>query len=158
MTPITLIPYRLLAAVVAVLLTFLAVFALGWTYGEDHVQESWNQAKADQTAAWQKAELDARAKEQSMNQKLQEAQNAATERENKLRADYAAAHDAANGLRDTINALRGRLSATTADACVATAGSSLAVLGECADRYRAVAEAADGCFSDRQALIEAWPK
>lgn len=151
-------PYRILAGAVAILLTCLAVFAVGWSHGADSVQSRWDKAKAVQMQAAVAAEQEARAKEQSMSQKLQEAVNAATEREKKLRADYAAAHSAARGLRDTLAAVRGELSSATTDSCRATADAALAVLGECSDRYREVAEAADGHASDVRTLTEAWPE
>ena len=160
MNPLNLIPtpYRILAGAVAVLLTCLAIFAVGWSHGADSVQSRWDKAKAVQMQAAIAAEQEARAKEQSMNQKLQEAENAATEREKKLRADYAAAHAAARGMRDTVAAVRGELPAATADACRSTADAALAVLGECSDRYREVAEAADSHASDVRTLTEAWPQ
>jgi len=160
MNPLNLIPtpYRLLAGAMAVVLTLLAIFALGWSHGAGDVQARWDKAKAVQMNAAIAAEREARAKERSMNQKFQEAENAATEREKKLRADYAAAHAAARGLRDTVAAVRGELPAATADACRSTADAALAVLGECSDRYREVAEAADGHASDVRTLTEAWPQ
>ena len=123
-------PYRILAGAVAILLTCMAIFAVGWSHGADSVQARWDKAKAVQMQAAIAAEQEARAKEQSMNQKLQEAENAATEREKKLRADYAAAHAAARGMRDTVAAVRGELPAATADACRSTADAALAVLGD----------------------------
>lgn len=160
MNPLNLIPtpYRILAGAVAILLTCMAIFAVGWSHGADSVQARWDKAKAVQMQAAIAAEQDARAKEQSMNKKLQEAENAATEREKKLRADYAAAHAAARGMRDTVAAVRGELPAATADACRSTADAALAVLGECSDRYREVAEAADGHATDVRTLSEAWPE
>lgn len=160
MNPLSLIqtPYRILAGAVAILLTCMAIFAVGWSHGADSVQARWDKAKSVQMQAAIAAEQEARAKEQSMNQKLQEAENAATEREKKLRADYAAAHAAARGMRDTVAAVRGELPAATADSCRSTADAALAVLGECSDRYREVAEAADGHASDVRTLTEAWPQ
>lgn len=160
MNPLNLIPtpYRILAGAVSVALTCLAIFAVGWSHGADSVQVRWDKAKAVQLQAALAAEHEARAKEQSINQKLQEAENAASEREKKLRADYAAAHAAARGLRDTVAVLSGELSAATTEACRATAAAALAVLGHCSDRYRTVAEAADGHASDVRTLTEAWPE
>lgn len=159
MNPLNLIPapYRILAGAIAVVLTCLAIFAMGWSHGADGVQARWDKAKALQMQAALAAEHEARAKERSMNQKLQEAENAASEREKKLRADYAAAHAAARGLRDTVADLSGKLAAATPETCRATANAALAVLGDCSDQYRAVAEAADGHASDVRTLTEAWP-
>lgn len=160
MNPLNLIPtpYRILAGSMAILLTCMAIFAVGFSHGADSVQSRWDKVKAVQMQAAIAAEQEARAKEQSMNQKLQEAVNAATEREKKLRADYAAAHSAARGLRDTVAALRRGLPADSAEACRNTADTALAVFGECADRYQRLAEAADGHANDAQLCRAAWPE
>lgn len=158
MIPVALSPYRLFAGALALVLCGLAIFAVGWAQGADRVQARWDKAKAVQLQAAIAAEQAARIKEQSMQQQLNEALHAATERENKLRADYAAAHAASRGLRDTLAAAIRDLPGTPVEACRATADAALAVLGECADRYRAVAEAADGHASDVQTLSDAWPR
>lgn len=148
------VPHRI--ALIA--LVVVGIFGFGWVKGAGSVQARWDKARAGQLQAVIAAEQAARHKEQSMQQKLNEAQNAATEREKALRADYAAAHVAARGLRDTVAALRGQLATAPAEACRATADAALAVFGECSDRYRAVAEAADGHASDVETLTEAWPE
>ena len=92
---------------------------------------------------------------------LQEKEHAlkvAQEREQKLQKDVAAAQSAVGGLRNTIAALRAQLPGSSQPACAATADAGLAVLSECADRYRAMAEVADGHRNDAQTLIEAWPQ
>lgn len=148
------LPYRLVLAGLLV----IALIGFGWVKGADHVQSRWDKAKTEQLQAALAADQAARDKERSMQQKLNEAQNAAIEREKALRADYAAVHAAARGVRDTVTALRGQLAAASPEACHATADAALAVFGECADRYRAVAEAADGHASDVRTLSEAWPE
>lgn len=160
MSPLNLVPtpYRILAGAVAVALTLFAVYALGRSDGADAVQAKWDKAKAVQMKSALDAEKAARAKEQSMMTRLQEAQSAATQRETKLRADAGAARIAAAGLRDDLAAVRSRLSAATAEACRSTASAALELLGTCADEYREVATAADGHASDTETLIDAWPK
>jgi len=151
-------PYRIVGGAAALLLITLAVFALGWHQGATQVQARWAKASADQLQAALVAEQQHRAQELDWNRKLQEVEHAATEREQKLRADSAAAHAAARGLRNDLAALRAELPAATLATLHATADSALAVLGECADRYQAVAAAADGHASDVRTLTEAWPK
>ena len=158
--PLNLIPtsYRILAAAIAVALTLLAIFALGWSRGADSVQVRWDKAKALQLQAGLEAEQAARHKERSMQQKLNEAQHAATERQIALRADYAAAHAAAYGLRDTVAVLRGQLSAATDQAARAAAITAAELLGECSSEYRSLAAAADGHAADAEACRAAWPE
>lgn len=135
-----------------------ALFLSGVSVGRDQIQIKWDRAVSKQLEKSIRADAENRKKEQSMQQKLNEAQNAATERETKLRADYAAAHAAAVGLRDTVAALRGGLSATPIEACRSTADAALAVFGECSAEVGRLAEAADGHASDVVTLREAWPE
>lgn len=160
MNPLNLIPlqYRVMALAIAVVLILGAVFAAGDSRGSAAVQAEWDKATSKQLLQVAAAELASRNKEQSMQQQLNEAQNAATERENKLRADYAAANAAALGLRDTVAAIRGRVSSASPEACRATADVALAVFGQCASRLGELAQAADGHASDVETLTEAWPK
>lgn len=146
-------PYKLLALAVV----GAGLVALGWRFGAGSVQADWDKEKAIQAQAALNAEQLARAKEQSINRKFQEAQNAATKREQILKADADAARAAAGGLRNTIAALRRELSTATASACRQTADAALAVFGECSDTYQRVAEAADGHASDLRTLTDAWP-
>ena len=144
-------PYRVLAGVPIFLMTIAGAFIAGRSHGADTVQAQWDLAKAGAAA-------DARAKEQSFNQKLQEANHAAAQREAQLRADYAAVRDANRGLFNTVSTLRAGLSSTPADACRATADTALTVFSECAVEIGRLAEAADGHASDVQTLTDAWPK
>ena len=105
-----------------------------------------------------KAEAATRAQEASFNQRLQDAQNEATKRETKLRADAAAARRTADGLRGTLYEFRASLPNASTATVIARADTAAELLGACADEYRSVAEAADRIASDRQTLIDAWPK
>lgn len=113
---------------------------------------------AQHAEAAAKAQSDARATEKALSDKLQEAQNNATKRENKLRNDAAAARRTADGLRDTIYSIRADLPSYSQSAAAKAADTAAELLGVCADEYRSVAEAADRIASDRQTLIEAWPR
>lgn len=160
MIPISLIPaqYRAVIVAIAIALVCLAIFSAGWSVGAGRVQSQWDSEKIVQQQQAHAAEMAARAKEQSLINKSQEAQNAATIREQKIRADADAARAAAGGLRNTIAALRGQLSSTTAEACRSTADAALAVFGDCQARYGALAEAADRHASDVKHCLDAWPE
>ena len=141
------------AAAVAGVLAFGAAWQVqAWRY--DAQIEGLKAQHAEATA---KAQSDARATEKALSDKLQEAQNNATKRENKLRNDAAAARSTADGLRDTIYSIRADLPSYSQSAAAKTADTAAELLGVCADEYRSVAEAADRIASDRQTLIEAWP-
>ena len=113
--------------------------------------------KAQHAEATAKAQSDARATEKALSDKLQEAQNNATKRENKLRNDAAAARSTADGLRDTIYSIRADLPSYSQSAAAKTADTAAELLGTCADEYRSVAESADRHAADALMLREAWP-
>ena len=114
--------------------------------------------KAHHAAESAKAQADVRAQELAFNQRLQDAQNAATKRETKLRADAAAARRTADGLRGTLYEFRASLPNAAPATVIARAYSVADILGTCADEYRSVAEAADRHAADALMLREAWPK
>lgn len=100
----------------------------------------------------------AREKEQAWQTMYNNGVEDARKREKQLAADAAAAGRAVVSLQHTIASLQAGLSAATAEACRHTAATALAVFGECADQYRAVAEAADGHASDAAAFSDTWPE
>ena len=141
----------ILAAVVA------AVFIGGWWAGSMHEQSSWQAEKLAMAATRDKQINEARRAEAAMREQVRKAQEDARKREEKLVADAAAAGRAADGLRDEISGLRRGLSAATAEANRRTADAALDVFQQCADEYRAVAQAADQHASDAVTLDQAWP-
>ncbi len=142
------------AAAIAGVLAFGAAWQVqAWRY-----DTQIDGIKAHHAAESAKAQADVRAQELAFNQRLQDAQNAATKRETKLRADAAAARRTADGLRLTLYDFRASLPGASTAALIARADTAAELLGTCADEYRSVAEAADRIASDRQTLIDAWPK
>lgn len=127
--------------------------AQGWRYD---AQISSIQAQHSRESA--KAEAATRAQESSFNQRLQDAQNAATKRETKLRADADAARRTVDGLRGTLYNFRASLPNASTAALIARADTAAELLGTCADEYRSVAESADRHAADALMLREAWPK
>ena len=142
----------------AVLAFIVAIYFVGIIAGREQIQDKWDRAKAIQTQASLVAETAARTKEQSLMNQLAEAQNAATERETKLRADYAAAHAAALGLRNTLASIRKGLPTASPDACRQTSATAIDLFGECTATVERLASAADGHASDVKTLTDAWPK
>ena len=141
----------ILAAVVA------AVFIGGWWAGSMHEQSSWQAEKLAMAATRDKQINEARRAEAAMREQVRKAQEDARKREEKLVADAAAAGRAADGLRSQIASLRRGLSAATTEANRRTADAALDVFQQCADEYRAVAQAADRHANDAMTLDQAWP-
>lgn len=141
-------------AVVAVALGFAGGWKTqGWRLGEQIADIE--RASAEASA---KAQAAARADEQSFALQLQKAQDESAKRETKLRADVADARRSVDGLRGTLYNFRASLPNAAPAAVIARADTAAELLGTCADEYRSVAEAADRIASDRQTLIDAWPK
>ena len=113
--------------------------------------------KAQHAAESAKAQADVRAQELAFNQRLQDAQNAATKRETKLRADAATARRTADGLRGTLYDFRASLPNASTAALIARADTAAELFGACVDEYRSVAESADRHAADAVMLREAWP-
>ena len=141
----------ILAAVVA------AVFIGGWWAGSMHEQSSWQAEKLAMAATRDKQINEARKADAAMREQIRRAQEDARKREETLVADAAAAGRAADGLRSQIASLRRGLSAATAEANRRTADAALDVFQQCADEYRAVAQAADRHANDAMTLDQAWP-
>ena len=137
----------------AVLAGLLSWNVQAWRYD---AQISSIQAKHSRESA--EAEAATRAQEASFNQRLQDAQNAATKRETKLRADADAARRTVDGLRGTLYNFRASLPNAAPAAVIARADTAAELLGACADEYRSVAEAADRHAADALMLLDAWPK
>lgn len=141
----------ILVAVVA------AVFTGGWWAGSVHEQAGWQAEKLAMAAERDKQINAARKAEAVIREQVMRAQEDAAEREKRMVADAAAAGRAADGLRSQIASLRRGLSAATAEANRRTADAALDVFQQCADEYRAVAQAADQHASDAVTLDQAWP-
>ena len=137
----------------AVIAGALAWNVQGWRLGNEI-----NGIKAQHAAESAKAQADTRAKELAFNQKLQDAQNEATKRETKLRADAATARRAADRLRGALYEFRASLPNASTSALVARADTAAELLGACVSEYRGVAEAADRHAGDALMLQQAWPK
>ena len=104
-----------------------------------------------------KAQADTRAAELAFNQKLQDAQNEATKRETKLRADADAARRTVDGLRGALYDFRASLPNAAPAAVIARADTAAELLGACVSEYRGVAESADRHAADAVMLLDAWP-
>lgn len=141
----------------AILVAAALAGAGAWRVQEWRYDAQIEGLKAQHAEATAKAQSDARATEKALSDKLHEAQNNATKRENKLRNDAAAARSTADGLRDTIYSIRADLPSYSQSAAAKTADTAAELLGVCTDEYRSVAESADRHAADALMLREAWP-
>ena len=143
-------PYIILAVV-------LAFIANGFYWNHHGDSKGYNRAVAEYNVKLLAATNAARVKEQSMQAKLQEAQNAAIQRDQTIRTAAAAAATANDRLRIALDTIRASLPTDTADASRNTAAALAIVFGDCAEKYRGLGEIADRHSSDVRTLSEAWP-
>ena len=120
-------------------------------------QEGYDRAVAEYTARQVIAEQSARKVEQELRKQLEDARNAATERENTIRASAAAAGAASASLRDTLASIRNGVPGATAASLANSVVALATVFEQCQGRYRGMAEIADRHASDVKTLIDAWP-
>lgn len=126
--------------------------------GADRAQAELADTKTRYAQAAQKAEADARAKEQALQANLTKAQDDASKREKTLRAAAAGARSERDRLRDAISAATSGLPGDTSSTVLARASTLGGLLDQCAARYTEVAEHAAGHASDAVMLRDGWPK
>ena len=100
---------------------------------------------------------DARAAFERYSQTVATAQNEAASRAAILRRDADSARSELERLRNSSSAAV-RASADSPAACSATVTTFDVVFTECSTRLTKVAEDADRCVNESQALIKSWPK
>jgi hypothetical protein len=149
---------KILIELSVLVLLLLMFFAVGWYLGGNWTQSNWDRAKLAQIEVDAAANARYRAMESSLNQKIIEAQNAATLRNKSLQVAAARSAATANSLRDDIAAIQRSLPDLAADAVRERADAVAAVLADCTDRYAGMAATADRHASDVKTLIDAWPK
>ena len=148
----------LLEKALAALVLALLLFGAGYHYGERHVQYDWDKAKLEQAAAVAKAEEAARQKETDWNTRLKEAQDEGRAKLEKLQKDLAAANDAASSLQHQLANAKRAVSTAPVDAVRQYAGALSDVFGQCVQRYKEVAAAADECDAALTVVQKAWPQ
>jgi hypothetical protein len=117
---------------------------------------------SDMQQAHAQAIADAAQKAMDQTLKMQRTKDAAIQQAETRAAQNAAAAAAArrtvDGLRDTLYAFRASLPSLAPAAVIERADTAAELLGACASEYQDVAAAADRINSDRQTLIDAWPR
>jgi hypothetical protein len=142
-----------------VILAFVAAFSVGAVVGEwDGAKRTDQRCKAE-TAEWLAAAvLVARDQELANFRNMEVAYRANQLETEKLRAAAARADRAARGLRDDLAAIRRNLAGDAGPASAAALDACHAVLGDCGERYRDVAQAADEHAADARLCIDGWPR
>ena len=143
---------------VIIAVIFTASNLTSYRAGRANVRADWNVEKLATANAVLKASEVARAREQQLQATVTKAQNEAKRRETKLAADAATASRAVDGLRDTIATVRAGIPSLDRDAVDRYADAASVVFEQCSREYSSVARQADAIASDRQTLIDAWPK
>lgn len=135
-----------------------ALVGFGYVRGMKHVKAEWNAEKVAQQEESRKEEKINRAKELSYQQKVIEAQNANQDRIKKLQTIIANTRSESDGLRNDLATINSRLSTASEDAIIKFTRTTTELLAECTERYSSMAWKADVIWSERQTLIDAWPK
>jgi hypothetical protein len=135
-----------------------ALVAGMWQLDKSRQSVGYDRAVSEYTTQAFKADQAARLREQALQLQVTKAQDASKVRETKLAADAAAARRAANGLRDDLATIRNSLPSLAHDAIERYADTASVVFQECADRYSELAAKTDAIASERQTLIDAWPR
>lgn len=149
-------PYRLLAMILGALLILGGVYMAGRTHGKAAVQLRWDAQASQARQAALEAEQAARAEEARRIVAVAEVANVYAD---KIRAARAAADRAAAdamGLRDAATAAANRPADDPAAAGGGAANRLAEVVGECADRYSAVARVADAAILAGQACERSY--
>lgn len=153
-----LLRYRLPAEILAVLAIF-GVLVLGVVVAAEHQREI---GRTEVRAEWDRANLAgekaAADKERLWQGQVNLATKGGNDREEAIKTMAGAASGAAVGLRNATAEINRALSSYSADALRSVASAYGDVFTECQDRRRELATESERLNSEKQTLIEAWPK
>lgn len=160
MSPLDLIPapYRFAAQIAGIVALGIALMVGYVRLISYHEGIGYQQAAAICTADKLKAEQAANDRDAAYQSQIRKANHDAEQRQAVLSADIADLHRQLERVRHDRNAMRARVAQLSTEAVRRVADAGIQLLGECEAEYGRVAEAADKCLSDRQALIDGWPK
>lgn len=120
-------------------------------------KNGYDQAVAEYTKRSLLAEQEARQRESELTRQIQEAENAATIREQQIQTLSSAVANVSSRLRDRTTSIKNGLSEFSIDTLRQTADTALDVFGDCQGKYGELAEKADRHASDVEKLVDAWP-
>ncbi len=141
------------------ILAFVLAFAAGAIVGEwdgsRRVDLRWEAKVNRQIATDERA---ARARATTNFRNMEVAYRANQLDTQKLRDAAARADHAARGLRDDLVVIRQRVAGDPGAAGYAALDTCHAVLGDCSERYRGMAQTADEHAADAKLCIDGWPR
>lgn len=160
MNPLDLIPapYRFAAQIAGIVALGIALMVGYVRLISYHEGIGYQQAAAICTADKLKAEQAANDRDAAYQSQIRKANYESEQRQAELAADIADLNRQLERVRNDRNAMHARVAQLSAEAARRVADAGIQLLGECEAEYGRVAEAADKCLSDRQALIDGWPK
>ena len=136
-----------------------AALLLGINRWNAHQREvGRDEIRAEVTAAALVATQAARTREQALQTKVNEAIQNAKNRETKLAADAGRARSESERLRGDLATIRGELPRLARYAVNRYADAASVVFDQCQRSYQDMAADADRLASDRQTLMDAWPR
>lgn len=151
-------PYLWIIEIIACVL-FVGAVVNAIDRHDTHQQKiGYDKADGEWKAKDARAKQVALAKERELIRQKEDAENAAAKRQIELEASITDLRHQLDGMRFAASEQRKRIATLTVDAARRVADAGVTVFGECAAEYSKVAVAADECLSERQTLIEAWPK
>lgn len=128
-----------------------------WAFEDARHRAELGEIRLEQSTAALQAQTQARAAEQSINRKYQEALNAAQTRQATLRADADSARAESDRLREQSADAARRIAAAPPAAVAEYATAVGELLTDCSRRYQELGAKADGHAADVRTLIDAWP-
>jgi chromosome segregation ATPase len=151
-------PYRFATQIAGIVVLGIALMAGYYHFIAYHEDIGYQRAVAKY--ALEKAKADQIAIDQHLAQIKQKeiAENEAAKRKIELEETIASLHAELDRMRVESTRLRSRIATLTVDSARRVADAAITVFSECTAEYSKVAGAADECLSERQTLIDAWPK
>ena len=128
-----------------------------WAFEDARHRAELGEIRLEQSTAVLLAQTQARAAEQSITRKYQEALNAAQTRQIALRADADSARAESDRLREQSADAARRIAAAPPAAVAEYATAVGELLADCSQRYQELGGKADGHAADVRTLIDAWP-
>lgn len=151
-------PYFWIIEIIAFVLLVGAVVIAIDRHDTHQQKVGYDKADGEWKAKDARAKQVALAKERQLIQQKEDAENAAAKRQIELETSITDLRHQLDGMRFAASEQRKRIATLTVDAARRVADAGITVFGECAAEYSKVAVAADKSLSERQTLIEAWPK